>query len=59
MFDQTTTTTRIQPDDDKTQFLTVEERLRFFEGDHLPRDYGDNQPDHQLISRLLCRLFKR
>ncbi len=55
----TTTTTRTLPfeDEDRTLFLTLEERLRYFDGTPLP----ESKPERTTSGRLqrLLRLFRR
>jgi len=58
MYGQTTTTTNLFLDeDDRTQFLTLEQRLRYLEGSNLPSKPEQNQPSSRL-RRLLDR-FRR
>jgi len=55
MYGQTTTTTNLLLDeDDRTQFLTLEQRLRYFEGSNLP-----HEPQQKARPSRLRRLLER
>ena len=58
--DTTTTTNSLLflDDDDRTQWLTLEQRLRYFEGNNLPLA-PNSPPAPSRLQRLLQRLRRR